>query len=190
MRNRMVKEKRLGIAILAIALAAVLLFTACAPRPIVKEKTAQFGWIMPLTGGGASVCQVIVLGGADYIRYFNEQEAIPGVRIELLWRDSALQVALFQSHYERLVEHGIPLIIFMEAPGPLALKERFVRDEVVAFSAVGHHEVTYPGFAWYYVITPTVPEQAAVLLEYFMENWEEERPPKVRLCADRYRVGV
>jgi hypothetical protein len=65
MRNRMVKGKKPRIAILAVALAALLVLTACAPQPIVAEKTAQFGWIMPFTGGGARSSQIILSAGED-----------------------------------------------------------------------------------------------------------------------------
>jgi branched-chain amino acid transport system substrate-binding protein len=189
MRNRIAKEKRLGIAILAIALVALLVLTACTPRPIVEEKTAEIGWIMPFTGAGASACQVMLSGGADYARYFNEQEVIPGVRIGYLWRDTSHSVALFISHYERLAAAGIPFIFFTEESGPLAVREKFERDEIVGFSQAGHHDVTYPGFDYYYTHTPTIPEQFAVFLQYFMENWKEERAPRLGTVGMDHATG-
>ena len=184
MRNRMVKEKRLGIAILAIALTALLVLTACAPRPIVEEKTAQFGWILPITGAASTAIGAVLSGGGDYIRYFNEQEAIPGVPIELLWRDTAFTFALGRSHYERLVEAGVPLIGAVESPLLLGLKGRFERDEVVAFvTGSAYHEELYPEPGWIYTMTPLMSEQAAVLFQYFMENWKEERPPRLALLG-------
>jgi ABC-type branched-subunit amino acid transport system substrate-binding protein len=184
MKNRIAKEKGLGIAILAIALAVLLVITACAPRPIAKEQTVQFGWIMPLTGAVSSPVQVMLSGGEDYLRYFNEQEAIPAVRIERLWRDSRYETPLSLSHYERLAEAGVPLIIIEQLAPLRALRESFVRDEVVAFmSGGGYHEITYPGHDWIYTISPSIGEQAAVVFQYFMENWEEERPPRVALLG-------
>jgi len=180
MRNRMVKGKRLGIAILAVALAALLVLSACAPRPSVEEKTAQFGWIMPLTGGAAAAMEPALQGGQDYIRYFNEQEAIPGVCIECLWRDTGLQYALARSHYERLVPRGVLLIGNSESYFLLGLKERFERDEVpVVDFGYGFHEALYPEPGWIYSMAPTVGEQAAFMLQYFMENWKEKRPPRL-----------
>ena len=73
MRNRILNEKRLGIAILAVTLAALLLFTACAPRPAVEEKQAvRVGLIAPLTGGAAAVSQYGFRNQIDYLRYFEE----------------------------------------------------------------------------------------------------------------------
>jgi len=179
MRNRMVKEKQLGIAILAIALAALLLLNACAPGPVVEEKTVQFGWIMPITGPGGSPTQIAISAGDDYIRYFNEQEVIHGVSIEYLWRDTTHQLALGLGHYGRVVAAGVPVIVAEEAPLVMGIRERLERDEVVLFTAAGYHELMYPEPGWIYSITPTIPEQAAVVLDYFMENWKEERPPRL-----------
>jgi branched-chain amino acid transport system substrate-binding protein len=199
MRKRMVKEKRLGMTLLAMALAILLVLTACAPRPIAEEKTAQFGWILPITGGASAAIAPVVAGGQDYVRYFNEQEAIPGVDIELLWRDTAFQFALGLSHYERFVEAGIPLIGAVDSALVLGLKGRFERDEVVAFiTGATYQEELYPEPGWLYAVTPLISEQATVLFQYFMENWKEERPPRLALVGisesqfgwePRYAIG-
>jgi hypothetical protein len=57
--------------------------------------------------------------------------------------------------------------------------ERLGRHEIVAFSQAALHDITYPGFDYYYTHVPTSPDQFAVFLHYFMENWEEERPPRL-----------
>jgi len=189
MRNRMVREKRPGIAILAVALAALLLLTACAPRPIVEEKTVRFGWIVPLTGPGSATVQVMLMGGQDYVRYFNEQEAIPGVRIELLWRDTGFQYPLFASHYESLVAAGISVLTLAEGPWVVGHKGRLERNEVVAFVLASYQTILYPEPGWCYSNSPALPEDAGVLLQYFMENWKEERAPRVGFVGIDADVG-
>jgi ABC-type branched-subunit amino acid transport system substrate-binding protein len=179
MRNRIAKEKRLGVAIVAIALTASLLLTACAPRPSTEEKTVQFGEIQPITGAVAAATQFTWLGGQDYVRYFNEQEVIPGVRIESVWGDSARQLALFTSHYERFVAAGTPLIRAEESSWVIAMRKSYARDQVVLFlGGGGSHELAYPEPGWIYAVTPLVCEQTAVVLEHFSTNWKEERPPR------------
>jgi len=190
MRNRIPKEKRLGVAILAIALAALLVLTACAPRPIVEGKTVQFGWMQPLTGGGATTSQVLLMGWQDYVRYFNEQQAIPGVRTELLWRDTQLQAALGIGHYEMFVEAGMPLIVVGEPSARAALKGRCEQDKVLGFlSGSPEYEDLYPEPGWYYANILPMFERAAVLLDYFMENWKEERPPRLAFMHVDHSVG-
>jgi len=180
MKNRMAKQKQLVASILAVALVALLVLSACAPRPIGEEKTVQFGVIMPITGPVSATSQLNVRGGENYVRYFNEQEAVPGVRIEYLWRDSGYQAPLFISQYERLVAAGVPLVRGDETAGLFGIRGKLKRDEVVAFvSGGGAHELFYPEPAgWVYGMIPTQSEAAAVALEHFMENWKEERPPR------------
>jgi len=193
MRNRLVKGKRLGIAILAIALAALLVATSCAPPPIIAEqKTAQFGWIVALTGGGAAPAQIMFSGGQDCIRHFNEQEAIPGVSVELLWRDSGLQFALARSHYERFFAAGVPVMSCEESSLLRTVRGTLERDGVVMFTAGGgFKEIVYPDKpGWIYTISPTISEQVAVVLQYFMENWKEERPPRLALVSIDISFGL
>jgi ABC-type branched-subunit amino acid transport system substrate-binding protein len=179
-RNTTAKQKGLGVVILAIVLAGLLFLTACAPRPVGEKETAQFAWILPITGAGSPTAQAMLMGGQDYIRYSNEQESIPGVNIELLWRDSALQTPLFISQYERLVADGAPLIGGVEFSPLIGLRSSFERDEVVSFEiGAGYHELAYPTFAWHYGMCPTMGEMTAAVLDYFMGNWREETPPRL-----------
>jgi hypothetical protein len=84
MRNKVVKGKRVGIIILAVAVTVALLFTACAPGPSVQEqKVVRIGTINSLTGGAASSDQLSLMGFQDYVRYFNEETGIPGWTIDV-----------------------------------------------------------------------------------------------------------
>ena len=84
---------------------------------------------------------------------------------------------------------NIPLILTMEALGVTALKERFAKDEVVMFAdGMGFEEMSYsPG--WRYCMSPTLAEYFAVPAEYFMENWEEARPPRLAFIAIDHQWG-
>jgi hypothetical protein len=45
-------------------------------------------------------------------------------------------------------------------------------------SLIGFQDLCYsPG--WIYLQDPTLAEQFAVVVKYFMENWKEERPPRM-----------
>jgi branched-chain amino acid transport system substrate-binding protein len=183
MRNRIVKGEKLGIAVLAIALVALLLGTACAPASTVKGKTVVVGGIFSLTGGAGADCQIQLMGIQDYLRYFNEQQGIPGVSIQLSWGDCAANYAVFRSTYEKFVERGIPVMMTLEAIGMTADKDRFAKDEVVMLGdAMGFEEMSYsPG--WRYCMSPTLAEQFAAVVAHFSESWEEARPPKVAFIA-------
>jgi len=184
MRNRMPKRKRIGV-ILGLALAALLLFTACAPGPTVPEgKKVEIGGIASLTGPGSSADQRSLLAWADYIRYFNEEEVIPDVSLQLVWRDSARSLDRWVSAYEVLKVDSIPVIMSNETVGMEARQSQLEKDQIPLTTANPVKEVVYPpGPGWYYFRAPTWGEQFAVWAEYIMENWQEDRPPKVAIMA-------
>ncbi len=196
MKNRLVWRKWPGV-IVAAGLVVALLLTACAPGPTVEGKRVEVAAIWGMTGPAAASLQIQTAAIEDYFRYFNEQEAIPGVSIELSWGDDMLQMPLLYSHYERFVERGMPLIFMEEATGLVGLEDRFEKDEVViVMPGSGYQEANYPP-GWRYGTTPTLAEQAAAVLEYFIGNWQEERSPRLALIGiespwgyePRYAIG-
>jgi branched-chain amino acid transport system substrate-binding protein len=178
MKNGPIRRRFFGV-IMATGLAVALLLTSCAPGPTVEGKRVQVAAIWGMTGPAAASLQIQTASMQDYFRYFNEQEVIPGVSIDLTWADDVLQMPLLYSHYERFIERGMPLIFMEEATGLVGLKDRFEKDKVVIVApGSGYQDVAYPP-GWRYGTTPTIAEQAAVVLEYFRENWQEERAPRL-----------
>ena len=189
MRNRMVKGKRAGIAaMLAAGLAALLLITACAPRPPTEEKqVVTVGMIAGVTGPIASAIQISLRNNIDYFRYFEEVgipgvTLPPGVTIELIWGDSGFDIPRAISVYERMRERNV-LFYFFPAPTEVgALKSRLERDAVPAFTIVVSEDLIYPP-GWVFSVYPTESEKFVILCDWIMRNWEEERPPRVALMG-------
>jgi branched-chain amino acid transport system substrate-binding protein len=173
MKNRMKKGKWLGI--VAVVLVLLLSFPACSPAPTIERTTVQIGHVDPYTGAGSVSVQLVGAALQDYIRYFNEQKAIPGVNIEVAWADSMRQFPQWYTHYQRFVERGIPVIVADDTQG--LTTPDFEKDGVVALAAGGTQEASYPP-DWRYAESLTNVEQAAAVMDYFMENWQEERPPR------------
>jgi ABC-type branched-subunit amino acid transport system substrate-binding protein len=167
--------------VLAVALAALLLVTACASptTPPTGEKVLEIGDLAQLTGGGASADQPCFMAVQDYVRYFNEEKGIPGVPIELVWRDSATDNAAFISGYRILADHGVPLIYSSSTNGLEATKSRFEKDQIPAVAGGATGPLVYPP-GWVYCAWATQGEAATAVLDYFMENWNEERSPKLQ----------
>jgi len=172
-----VKGKGLGI-ILAVALTVLLLVAACAPAsPVVEKKVVEIGSIDSLTGPGSRADQLCLLGEMDYVRYFNEEERIPGVITQIVWRDSARTPEKWISAYEALKGRGIPVISSRESVSR-GYMDRLERDKMPLVSDNTNQEMVYPP-GWYYFTCPTWAEQFAVVAEYIMESWQEERPPRL-----------
>ncbi len=182
MKSRMGKRKIAWIAVLAVALSALLVVTACAPSegPLPVEKNVvEIGAIPCLTGGGGTADQPSFRATQDYVRYFNGEEVIPGVTVELAWRDNQTNIAAFISAYRGFVDSGIPLM-FSNYPTPLeGLTDQLAKDQVAFVTGGATGPLIVPP-GWVFAAWATQGEAATVLLDYFMEGWTEDRPPKLQ----------
>jgi len=182
MRNKMVKEKGVRIIILAVAVTVALLFTACAPGPAAQEqKVVRIGTINSLTGGAASSDQLSLMGFQDYVRYFNEEQGIPGVTIAVLWSDGSHKTDTFLSAYQRHLDAGIS-VMFSNSQWLNGHQSNLARDQVVMFTGNADQALFYPA-GWLYTHFPTWTEQFAAWADYVMGNWEEARPPRVAILG-------
>jgi branched-chain amino acid transport system substrate-binding protein len=188
MKNRIVTQKTAWITVLAVALTALLLFTACAPGPPVEEeKVVEIGMIAPLTGPPSALIQYAYRNLVDYLRYFEEISIPgvtiqPGVTIKLTWADDAYDVPRAISAYERMIERNI---VCFYLPSPVeaeGLESRLERDEVPAFTMSLTEALMYPP-GWIFAVYPTESEKFAIVADWIMENWQEERPPRVALMG-------
>ena len=190
----MVKGKRVGIAILVIAVAGLLLFTACGPRPPEEEKqVVKIGMICPLTGAPAAPVQIAWRNVIDYLRYFEGVgvpglNLPPGVTIELVWGDSGLEIPRAISIYERMREQGVVLFYLPTPVEGAGLKSRLERDGIAAFVMSVDEALMYPP-GWIFTIYPTDSESFAVACDWIMENWQEERPPRVAIMGPDLPTG-
>jgi len=157
-RNRIIKEKKLGVAFLTIALTALLLLTACAPAPTApgeEKKVVEIGAMVALTGAAGGPTSYSFYALQDYLDYFNEEEGIPGVTLELVWVDTATNEVREISAYRRFADRGIPLMI------TIIDSEKFVpwteRDEIPMIAQALTEAIMYPP-GWIYSIYPTWAE--------------------------------
>jgi hypothetical protein len=182
MKNRMVKQKAAWIIVLAVALTALLVVTACAPSttPPIGKNVVEVGAIPLLTGGGGSADQPSFRAFSDYVRYFNEEEGIPGVSIELLWRDGQTSIPAVISAYRAFADRGVPIMFSNYGTALEGLTAQLAKDQIVFVTGGSAGPLVVPP-GWVFCAWATEGESATVLLDYFMENWTEERPPKFQL---------
>ena len=188
MKIRLVKQRTALTTALAVALTVVLLFTACAPGPPAEEgKVVRIAMIAPLTGAPASALHIAWRNVIDYLTYFEEvgfpgQSLPPDVDIELLWGDSGFEVPRAISIYERVRGRNV---VFFYLPSPVegeGLKSRLERDKVPGIVMSVSEGMMYPP-GWVFTIYPTESERFAVMCDWIMENWQEERPPRVAMIG-------
>ena len=195
MRNRMTKGKRpkrpkrlkrLGIAILALTVAAVLWFTVGPAAPVEEKQVVKIGMIAALTGPAAAPVQIGWRNTVDYLSDF-ETVGVPGVTlptgvtIELVWGDHGVDARRVISHYDRM--HNDVVFFYLtsgfEAP---VLSSRLERDGIAAMVLCVDEAMIYPP-GQIFTVFPTESESFAVMCDWIMENWQEERPPRVGIMA-------
>jgi len=177
--------------ILAVGVVAVFLLASCAPPTTLPPggDVVEIGALPVLTGGGGSADQPAFQGFQDYLRYSNEEELIPGVTVELAWRDSATDIQRFLSGYEMLANRGVPVIWSDLTIAYGGLEARLERDQIPLFAGGATATAVYPP-GWIFDAWATEGESGAIALDYFMENWGEDRPPRLQLFVTETTFGM
>jgi len=182
MRIRMVKGEGVGIAILVLALAALLLFTACGPaaQPTERGKVVRIGWITALTGPVAGPVQYAHWVIEDYIKNANDENLVPGVTLVLDWEDARLDLVRELSAYRKMIDRGDPIIIGVADAA--AFMDMVEKDQTPLLNMAISPESIYPP-SWTYCVFPLWEESFAVWAQWVVDNWEEDRPPRVGLIG-------
>ena len=182
MRKRIPGFKGFG-AICAVILITLLMVTACGPDtpPPGGEQVVELGILTPATGPVSGSEQISLTSHLDFVNYFNEMTPIPGVTIAARWIDIDAQLSLGISAYRRFVERGVPLLSSndLELTETLAATGVLEKDTTILITSSTVEPLVYPVKPWIYGCAPTWGEQFAVLADYIMENWKEDRPPRL-----------
>jgi len=209
----MTKIKWLFIASLIILLLAMPLFAACpaeetttpattapppkttAPPPV--QKTLSIGGCFALTGAYAEDMAAVLAGFEDYAAYVNEThklapwrtETFPeDITLEVLWRDDELNVEKVLSIYEELKDKGLLFERISGSPQALALMNLLNEDRIGATSsAVGPYLLSPPKTI--FIQYPVYTDATAAIADWFMDNWEGTRAPKVAVLTADNAMG-
>ncbi len=153
------------------------------------------GNLSDLTGVSSNAMGVINMAVEDTVEYYNEQNLIPGVEIEVITYDGQFNPSYDIPGYEWLKEAGADLIFTAVPPTPVTLKPYVDKDKMVLFAwAPTMEAISPPG----YVFTPcnTLSEYAGyTLLKYVAENdpdFPKDRPALIggAYWAETYGNGV
>jgi len=99
---------------IALAIALLILFTACAQMPtgkIVNEEPIKIGFIASLTGGTATQAEYTLKGVSLAVDELNSKEGIKGRRINLIVEDDQCDPKIAVSAIEKLINIDKPAVI-------------------------------------------------------------------------------
>jgi hypothetical protein len=122
----------------------------------------------------------------DWLAYYEEVgvpglELPDGVTVELVWGDSGFEGPKAFSIYERMVDE----VVYMHLPSPLeagVLKSRCEKDGMPAMTMAVDEVLMYPPGA-IFTIFSTESERFAAACDWIMENWQEDRPPRIGMMG-------
>jgi hypothetical protein len=171
-----------------------------APAPTATEApptVLYVGGAMALTGAYAEDTAAVLAAYEDYVQYVNEtkmlapwrEEKLPDdATLELLWRDDELNVEKALTIYEELKGMGMLVYRIGGSPQALALKDLLNEDRIGAPSmATGPYLLSPPQTV--FTTYPIYTDSLVAVAEWFLENWEESRAPRVAILTADNAMG-
>ncbi|MFO8010730.1 MAG: ABC transporter substrate-binding protein [Dehalococcoidia bacterium] len=139
-----------------------------------EEVTITIGNLTDKTGAASQAMQVVDMALEDLVRYYNENNFIPNVKMEIIEYDTQYEPARDIPGYEWIMDRGADFIYAGLPTTPIAIKANANRDEVVTFCSSGLEEVGNPP-GWLFTINPAFRDVAYGYLGWIAENhWDYE----------------
>lgn len=156
--------------------------TAAATGGSQEELTIKLGNLSDLTGPSSSAVQ-----GSndkalkDLVRYYNDENLTPGVKLEIIDYDTVLNPGKFIPGYEWLRERGADIIVTTLSPAAEVIKPLADSDGVILFSAAMTTPLVDPP-GWTFGRHSLDAVFIYTLLEWIAENdpdFPQDRPAKI-----------
>ena len=152
------------------------------PPEIPEPVEIIIGNYTDITGPSANASAVMNMALEDMVRYYNEEDLIPGVRFKVINYDSQVDPSNDIPGYEWLKERGADVLYTYLPSAPITLKPRVEEDKLVLFSLVPDREAMDPPG---YVFGPgsaLVEHHSYALLKWLAENdpdFPTDRPARI-----------
>ena len=155
------------------------------PSGNMGEVVINIGHIADLTGVSARSNSIMSMALDDMIEYYNNNNLIPGVKLNVITYDGQYDPARDIPGYEWLMEKDADLIFTMMGGTPQTLKPRVNEDKVVLFAAtVDLEELFPPGYVFDLGVIPQY--EAYTLLKWIAENdwdYQTQGPAKIGVAT-------
>ena len=151
------------------------------PTAPVEDVKITIGNVSDMTGPASNSLILVNQAMDDLVRYFNDENLIPGVELDIEHYDGQYNPANDKPGYEWLKERGADLIFAGLPNTPVTLKPFLEEDEMMCFSSTAATEVIDPP-GWVFTMNAPTGAYAKTLLKWIAENdwdWETNGPAKV-----------
>ncbi|TVQ95364.1 MAG: ABC transporter substrate-binding protein [Desulfovibrionales bacterium] len=166
--------------------AALVLFAASPGLAQIK-----IGVLSDLSGPTSDVGRPYADGVRHCVEYLNKHGGIGGQRIEMLQVDYAYNVQQAIAAYNRFKGQGIVALQGWGTADTEALVRFVARDEIPTYSASYSAHLADPKVAPFnFFIAADYSTQARAALQYFHDNWTEDRPIRLGLLYPNHPYGL
>ncbi len=151
------------------------------PTDSVEDVTITIGNISDVTGGASGALIIVSLAVEDAIKHFNEQNLIPGVKLEMITYDNQYDPSKEIPGYEWLKERGADIIIGHLPQTPVTLKP-FVDDEEIMLFSMPYIEEAFMPPGYTFSLNVRTQLMGATLMKWIAENdpdFPQDRPAKI-----------
>ncbi len=161
------------------------------PLPTLPETTDEInsadvvitiGNLSDLTGVGANPISVTNMALEDMVRYYNENDLIPGVEMEVVTYDGQFNPARDIPGYEWLKERGADLIWSAVPATTVTLKPFLEEDQITLFGLAPVDDALYPPGYVFAAGNTSVTSEVYTLLEWVAEHdpdFPQDRPARL-----------
>lgn len=152
------------------------------PQVIPEPVEITIGNYSDKTGPAANAHSTIDMALEDMVRYYNEDELIPGVRFSVISFDSQTDASNDIPGYEWLKEHGADVFWTPMPSAPITLKPRVDKDMLALFTLAPHREAVEPPGYVFGVGSTLLEHHSYALLKWIAENdpdFPGDRPARI-----------
>ena len=154
-----------------------------ASTPQEKEDAViTIGTLTDLTGVAASALQDIGIALDDTVKYYNQENLIPGVELKVVKYDTYYDYSRFLPGYEWVREKGADVVINFLPPGPEILKPRANRDKCPVFTMTAPVRPGELDGSYIYGLATAPTYEAYTLLNWLPDNdpdFPKDRPARI-----------
>ena len=182
-----------GHNVVACLLALVMVATCCSACDNSQDErvTIRVGCITDLTGPGAPILVHFVYILDDLVKYYNEEDLIPGVKIEVATYDTRFEASRILPSYEWMKDWGARVIIVC-MPQEAETILNFAEEDEIPLAVMPATEALIQPPAWAYCFSYPAAFAMKSLLKWISENhWDYGQGiPKVGCVSWRESYSV
>jgi ABC-type branched-subunit amino acid transport system substrate-binding protein len=176
---------------MAVILAALSFAVACG-KTAEEVKVVKIGWVGAFTGAASATYDAWLVGTQVYLNYINDEDPIPGVKLEFDLYDTRYDPSREVLAYYKMEEDGVLAINTVASAFQVTAKPLAEEDKIpIIAGATGKDSVEPPG--WIFGVNVPQPQCARIGLQFIHENWDYEgegRNPKLAVFGWNMPFGL